>query len=50
VLYNQQDKEYEIEEVIQKKGNKCFVKWEGYPNSMNSWMDYKEINTQVLKY
>ena len=26
-----------------KKGNKFFVKWKGYDNSFNSWIDMKDI-------
>ena len=33
-------KEFRIEKVI-KKGNKLHVKWKGYNNSFNSWMDKK---------
>ena len=27
-----------------KKGNKLYVKWKGYNNSFNSWIDKKEHN------
>ena len=27
----------------QKKGNKLYVKWKGYNNSLNSWIDKKDI-------
>ena len=32
-------KEFRIEKVIKKKGDKLFVKWKGYDNSFNSWID-----------
>ena len=38
---NQQ--EFRIEKVIKKKGNKLYVKWKGYDNSFNSWIDKKGI-------
>ena len=38
---NQQ--EFRIEKVIKKKGNKLYVKWKGYNNSFNSWIDKKNI-------
>ena len=38
---NQQ--EFRIEKVIKKKGNKLYVKWKGYNNSFNSWVDKKNI-------
>ena len=36
---NQQ--EFRTEKVIKKKGNKLHVKWKGYDNSFNSWIDKK---------
>ena len=35
--------EYRIEKVIQRKGDKLHVKWKGYNNSFNSWIDKKDI-------
>ena len=32
-------KEFGIEEVIKKKGNKLYVKWKGYDNSFNNRID-----------
>ena len=34
---NQQ--EFRIEKVIRQKGDKLYVKWKGYDNSFNSWID-----------
>ena len=34
-------KEFRIEKVIKKKGDKLYVKWKGYDNSFNSWIDKK---------
>ena len=28
-----------IEKVIKRKGNKLYVKWKGYKNSFNSWIN-----------
>lgn len=43
VKYDKQDNEYEIEKVIKKETHngkiKYFVKWKGYPENMNSWVD-----------
>ena len=33
--------EFRIEKVIRKKGDKLYVKWKGYDNSFNSWIDKK---------
>ena len=32
-----------IERVLKKKGDKLYVKWKGYDNSFNSWIDKKDI-------
>ena len=34
---------FRIEKVIRKRGNKSLVKWLGYPDSFNSWVDNKEL-------
>ena len=36
-------KEFRIEKVIKRKGNKLYVKWKGYSNSFNSWIDKKDL-------
>ena len=33
---------FRIEKVIKRKGNKLYVKWKGYDNSFNSWIDKKD--------
>ena len=33
--------EFRIEKVIEKKGDKLYVKWKGYDNSFNSWINKK---------
>ena len=38
---NQQ--EFRIEKVINRKGNKLYVKWKGYDSSCNSWIDKKDL-------
>ena len=34
---------FRIEKVLKIKGDKLYVKWKGYDNSFNSWIDKKEI-------
>ena len=34
---------FRIEKVIKKKGDKLYVKWKGYDNSFNSWINKKDI-------
>ena len=31
--------EFRIKKVIKRKGNKIYIKWKGYNNSFNSWID-----------
>ena len=31
------------EKVIRRKGDKLYVKWKGYDNSFNSWIDNKDV-------
>jgi len=32
-----------IEKIINKKGNKSLVKWLGYPDTFNSWVDNSDL-------
>ena len=50
VRFNKLDDQYEIETVVKRDKNMCFVKWKGYPTSMNSWVDCKSITKEILKY
>ena len=38
---NQQ--EFRVGKVLKKKGDKLYLKWKGYNNSFNSWIDKKDI-------
>ena len=42
-LQKTSQKEFRIEKVIKRKGNKLYVKWKGYDNSFNSWIDKKDL-------
>ena len=35
--------EFRIEKVIKRKGGKMYVKWRGYDNSFNSWINKKDL-------
>ena len=35
--------EFRIETLIRKKGDKLYVKWKGYDDSFNSWIDKKDL-------
>ena len=34
---------FRIEKVIKRKGNKLYVKWKGYDNLFNSWIDKNDL-------
>jgi len=34
---------FRIEKVIKRKGERSLVKWVGYPDSFNSWVDNKDL-------
>ena len=42
-LQKTNQKELRIEKAIKRKGNKLHVKWKGYDNSFNSWIDKKDL-------
>ena len=35
--------EYIIEKILKTKGNKIYVKWRGYSNNFNSWIDENNV-------
>ena len=41
--------EFRIEKVIKRKGDKIYVKWKGYDNSFNSWIDKKRPSKYIKK-
>ena len=36
-------KQFRIEKIIKRKGNKLYVKWKGCDDSFNIWIDKKDI-------
>ena len=42
-LQKTDQKEFRIEKVIKKKGDKLLVKWKGYDNSFNISIDQKDL-------
>ena len=42
-LQKTNQKEFKIEKVIKRKGDKLYVKWKGYDNSFNSWINKNDI-------
>ena len=42
-LQRTNQKEFRIKKVLRKKGGKLYVKWKGYDNSFDSWIDKKDL-------
>ena len=42
-LQKTNQKEFRIEKVNKRKGDKLYIKWKGYDNSFNSWIDKKDL-------
>ena len=42
-LQKTSQEEFRIEKVIKRNGDKIYVKWKGYDNSFNSWIDQKDL-------
>ena len=42
-LQKTNQKEFRIEKVIKRKGDKLYVNWKGYNNSFNIWIDKKDL-------
>ena len=42
-LQKTSQEKFRIEKVIKRKGDKLSVKWKGYDNSFNSWINKKDL-------
>ena len=42
-LQKTNQKEFRIEKILKRKSDKLYVKWKGYENSFNSWINKKDI-------
>ena len=42
-LQNTNQKEFRVETIIKRKGDKLYVKWKGYNSSFNIWIDKKDL-------
>ena len=42
-LQKTSQEKFRIEKVLERKGDKMYVKWKGYDNSFNSWIDKIDI-------
>ena len=46
-LQKTNQKEFRIEKVIKRTGNKLYVEWQGYDSSFNSWIDKKDVVNSI---
>ena len=46
-LQKNSQKEFRIEKVLKRKGDKLYVKWKGYDNGFNSWIDKKRSHEKM---
>ena len=42
-LQKTNQKEFRIEKILKRKGDELYVKWKGYSNSFNSWINKKDL-------
>ena len=42
-LQSTNQQKYRIKKIIKRKGDKLYVKWKGYNDSFNSWINKKDI-------
>ena len=42
-LQKANQEKFTIEKVLKRKGDKLYVKWKGYDNSFNSWINKKDL-------
>ena len=42
-LQNTSQEIFIIEKVLKRNGDKLYVKWKGYDNSFNSWINKKDL-------
>ena len=42
-LQKTSQEKFRIEKVLKRKWNKLYVKWKGYYNSSNSWINKKDL-------
>ena len=48
-LQNKNKKEFRVKKVIKRKGNKLYVKWKGYNNLFDKWIDKKVYVSEYIR-
>jgi len=43
-FHPQEEEQYEVEEILQQKGQEYLIKWKGYPTSENTWEPEENLN------
>ena len=49
-LQRTNQEKFRIEKIIKRKGDKLYVKWKGYDNSFNSWIDKKRLSINESRF
>ena len=49
-LQKTNQKEFTIEKILKRKGDKLYVKWKGYDNRFNSWINKKRSLIKMSQY
>ena len=49
-LQKTNQEESKIEKVVKEKGDKLYVKWKGYDNSFNNWIEKQKILYKMSQY
>ena len=39
---------YRVEKVLKRKGNKLLVRWKGWPDKYDSWIDKKDVQKDMM--
>ena len=47
-LQKTSQEKFRIEKVLKRKGDKLYVKWKGYDNSFNNWIDKKDLIQKLV--
>ena len=42
-LQKTSQEKFRIEKVLKRKGDKLYFRWKGFDNSVNSWIDKKDL-------
>ena len=42
-LQKASQEKFRLEKIVKRKGDKLYVKWKGYDNCFNSWINKKDL-------